>query len=160
MWVKNRYPKWNPCKWKQGLKPAVPWTFNFDPYPYEQLLSVASPRNTTGWPLVIYSIAQLLTSLGVVKPQHRWNLGLASVSGVDVMLCPPFRTTNIGYPICRNSRSSCGSGTRLALHDIDEKSGKARVWAIAKCLFLLRGVLLCGSRLHRQKQLLPSRYCP
>ena len=21
-------------KWKQGLKPAVPWWFNFDPYPY------------------------------------------------------------------------------------------------------------------------------
>ena len=24
VWVKNRYPKWNPGKWKQGLKPAVP----------------------------------------------------------------------------------------------------------------------------------------
>ena len=25
VWVKNRYPKWNPGKWKHGLKPAVPW---------------------------------------------------------------------------------------------------------------------------------------
>ena len=32
-WVKNRYHKWNPVKWKEGLKPAVPWWFNFDPYP-------------------------------------------------------------------------------------------------------------------------------
>ena len=34
LWVKNRVPpKWNPGKWKQGLKPAVPCWFNFDPYP-------------------------------------------------------------------------------------------------------------------------------
>ena len=24
----------DPSKWNQGLKPAVPWCFNFDPYPY------------------------------------------------------------------------------------------------------------------------------
>ena len=23
LWVKNGYPKWNPGKWNQGLKPAV-----------------------------------------------------------------------------------------------------------------------------------------
>ena len=23
----------DPCKWKHGLKPAVPWWFSFDPYP-------------------------------------------------------------------------------------------------------------------------------
>ena len=33
-WVKNRYPKSSPCKWKHGLKPAVPWWLNLDPYPY------------------------------------------------------------------------------------------------------------------------------
>ena len=33
-WVKNRYPKWNPGKWKHGLKSAVPWWFNFDPCPH------------------------------------------------------------------------------------------------------------------------------
>ena len=37
MWVKNRYPKWNPGKWKQRLKPAVPWSFSFDPYPLGQI---------------------------------------------------------------------------------------------------------------------------
>ena len=36
LWVKNRYPKWNPGKWKHGLKAAVPWWFNFDPYPHPQ----------------------------------------------------------------------------------------------------------------------------
>ena len=30
--VKNRYPKWHPGKWKQSLKPVVPWWFHFDPY--------------------------------------------------------------------------------------------------------------------------------
>ena len=24
-------PKWNPGKWKHGLKPAIPWWFHFDP---------------------------------------------------------------------------------------------------------------------------------
>ena len=33
LWVKKRFPKWNPGKWKHGLKPAVSWWFNFDPYP-------------------------------------------------------------------------------------------------------------------------------
>ena len=33
MWVKLRNHKWNPDKWKEGLKPAVPWWFKFDPYP-------------------------------------------------------------------------------------------------------------------------------
>ena len=28
LWVKNRYPKWNPSNWKHGPKPAVPWWFN------------------------------------------------------------------------------------------------------------------------------------
>ena len=30
LWVNNGCP----CKWSQGLKPAVPWRLNFDPYPY------------------------------------------------------------------------------------------------------------------------------
>ena len=34
LWVKNTYPKWNPGKWKQGLKPGVLWWIHFDPYPY------------------------------------------------------------------------------------------------------------------------------
>ena len=33
LWVKNRYPNWNPSKWKHGPKPVVPWWFNFDPNP-------------------------------------------------------------------------------------------------------------------------------
>ena len=33
LWVKNRCPKWNPGKWKHERKPAVPWWFNFDPFP-------------------------------------------------------------------------------------------------------------------------------
>ena len=33
-WFKHRYPKWNPGKWNQGLKPTVSWCLNFDPYPY------------------------------------------------------------------------------------------------------------------------------
>ena len=42
-WVKNRNPKWNPGKGKHGLKPAVPWWLNFDPYP-SQKKSKVPPR--------------------------------------------------------------------------------------------------------------------
>ena len=34
LWVKTRYPKWNPGKWKHGPKLAVFWWLNFDPYPF------------------------------------------------------------------------------------------------------------------------------
>ena len=30
VWVKNRYPNWNPGKWKQRLKPVVPWWIDFE----------------------------------------------------------------------------------------------------------------------------------
>ena len=43
LWVKNRYHKWNPAKWKEGLKPAVPWWFNFDPYPFVLVLTAMRP---------------------------------------------------------------------------------------------------------------------
>ena len=32
--VKNRYPKWNPGKWKKRLKPVILWWFHFDPYEF------------------------------------------------------------------------------------------------------------------------------
>ena len=31
---KKWYPIWSPGKWRSRLKPAVPWWFNFEPYPY------------------------------------------------------------------------------------------------------------------------------
>ena len=47
--VKNRYPKWNPGKWKHGPKPAVPWWLNFDPYPFgRQLSPSSSPQLVAG----------------------------------------------------------------------------------------------------------------
>ena len=32
LWVKHAYPKWNPDKWNQRLKPVVPWWVYVDPY--------------------------------------------------------------------------------------------------------------------------------
>ena len=34
LWVTNRYPKWNPGKWKHGPNSAVPCWFNFEPHPF------------------------------------------------------------------------------------------------------------------------------
>ena len=34
LWVKNGYPFWNPSKWNQELRPAVPWWFYLDTYPH------------------------------------------------------------------------------------------------------------------------------
>ena len=39
VWVKKGHPKWNPSKWKQGPKPAVPWWCNFEPYPCGNMFS-------------------------------------------------------------------------------------------------------------------------
>ena len=51
MWVKNRYQKRNTSKWKQGLNPAVPWWFNFDPCPYLLGIDPLDGRNSlSGWP--------------------------------------------------------------------------------------------------------------
>ena len=44
LWVKNRYPKWNPSKWKPGPKPVVPWWFHFDPYPHELRHAITRPQ--------------------------------------------------------------------------------------------------------------------
>ena len=38
LWIKNGYPFWNPSKWNQRLKPAVPWCFHFDSYSFCGLL--------------------------------------------------------------------------------------------------------------------------
>ena len=38
LWVKNRYPTWNPGKWTHPLKPVISWWLNFDPYPCEKWL--------------------------------------------------------------------------------------------------------------------------
>ena len=40
LWVKNAYPKWNPGRWNQRLKPAVPWWLYFDQYPFLLLWAV------------------------------------------------------------------------------------------------------------------------
>ena len=46
LWVKNRYPKWNPSKWKHGPKPAVPLWFNFDPYPHPASTTTKTVQGT------------------------------------------------------------------------------------------------------------------
>ena len=50
LWVKNRYPKWRLGKWKQILKPVVPWWFNFDPYPFQSCppkISCSRPKSSS-----------------------------------------------------------------------------------------------------------------
>ena len=43
LWVKDGYPKWNPGKCKEGLKPAVPWIY-FDAHPYDFALGTKHHR--------------------------------------------------------------------------------------------------------------------
>ena len=51
LWAKNAYPKWNPGKWNQRLKPAVLWWLCFDPYPLGRprlrVASLLTPSNPT-----------------------------------------------------------------------------------------------------------------
>ena len=67
LWLKNRAtPKWNPGKRSQGLKPAVPWWFNFDPCPCVRLAYTNNVPNQqsnvmfhfmTNRPLFVLSLA-------------------------------------------------------------------------------------------------------
>ena len=41
VWVKSRYAKRDPGKCKRRLKPAVPWWFNFDSYPFASYVKLA-----------------------------------------------------------------------------------------------------------------------
>ena len=47
LWGKNRYPKWNPGKWKHGPKPVVPWWFHFDPHPNRPDKHLSTIQTTT-----------------------------------------------------------------------------------------------------------------
>ena len=72
--IKNRYPKWNPGKWKHGLKPGLPWWFNFDPYPY--LLQATSEQRRL---CLVQSIRAACRS-GVVLCQIRPHTKIGSTT--------------------------------------------------------------------------------
>ena len=44
---KRRGPKWNPGKWKGGLRPAYPQKVDFEPYPNDLLRRHARPLLAT-----------------------------------------------------------------------------------------------------------------
>ena len=61
LWVENRVtPKWNPGKWKHGLKSAGPGWSNFDSCPYRAgvfmtaLLGVVEEIATEGAPVILF----------------------------------------------------------------------------------------------------------
>ena len=61
VWVKNRYPEWNPGKWKQRLQPVVSWWSNFDPYP---ICTTNNPNR-----------GKLITSFGYHKQPVAYEIG-------------------------------------------------------------------------------------
>ena len=70
LWVKIRYPKWNPSKWK--LEPAGPWWFHFDPYPHGAELSPSLAKGpeagATEMQLACYLGLQQARGFGCVTP--------------------------------------------------------------------------------------------
>ena len=79
LWVKNRYPKWNPGKWKRRLTSAVLLWFNFDPYPHVCWDDKKkATRSRSG--LLVLRVAIELQSLGpgptlLVTWRWRWAAG-------------------------------------------------------------------------------------
>ena len=68
--------KWNPIgKWSQGLKPAVPWWLNFDPYPSGTFSQAGS-------------VSDALVGQGKPKGQQPYFEKLPN--GFRVELCFPF----------------------------------------------------------------------
>ena len=79
-WVKERFSKWNPGKWKHGLKPAVPGWFSFHPCPngsdlMRHCLPGTNCRRSSGgiWAKVRLGVAQKgfpWLRLNLVAPSH------------------------------------------------------------------------------------------
>ena len=67
---------WNPGKWNRGLKPAVPWCLNFDPYPNMRALNPPAPQMSSWAGLLLH----------LVKP-----FGCLVVAGHGVLRDPPWR---------------------------------------------------------------------
>ena len=72
MWlsVRNGYPFWNPSKWNQGLKPAVPLGFSFDPYRVSPR-SRRSPRTEVQAQARVSGFLHSDWSKGDTRPQNK-----------------------------------------------------------------------------------------
>ena len=59
-----------PAKWNQPLKPAVPWWFNFDPYPNEE-----SAKRCSSWGKCVFEDTPFLVVKGGKKKTYAYVLG-------------------------------------------------------------------------------------
>ena len=76
----NSLAQMEPWYWKRGLKPAVPWWFNFDPYPYclePMVTSLPAPEQSG-------SCAQeCLSGFHDHPPHGRFDHGTGDISLAD-----------------------------------------------------------------------------
>ena len=95
VWVKNRYTKWNPGKWTQRLKPAVPLWLHFDPYPYGCVLKIwLDPQNgRTGFSLLVCFQRQ---KQELLYPQKRHAAHVQEPSKMDCV-CVSFLIVSIKF---------------------------------------------------------------
>ena len=85
LWVKIRYPKWNPGKWKHGPKPAVFWWFHFGPYPFDRPLGGKVPLHPEGRAGLGLDACRILWLMRVrVNGGVRSNLGIYALFRVDL----------------------------------------------------------------------------
>ena len=130
MWVKNRYPKWNAGgKWSQGLKPAVPWWFNFDPHPNSSPMRHATASCLFGWAfrsmhalrrmtasclsawVPIWELGQVAKALSI--RHSKAHVGGSLMEGVLLELCA-IEANKIGWTVCHPARNhDSGHGLRI-----------------------------------------------
>ena len=78
--IKNRYPNWNPGKWKCRLTSAVPWWFNFDPDPFSSGPPGSHP---------VASVAFLALQLGAALSQRQLQLASRRIPAIERPIMGP-----------------------------------------------------------------------
>ena len=83
----NWYPTWNPAKWNQRLKPAVPWWLIFDPHPsvsqqpWEGMTKLDTPRKKHGLDVCHRAVAPSLPAYQSLQGFESWGQGSCESRG-------------------------------------------------------------------------------
>ena len=130
VWLKKRYPTWNPGKLKQQLKPAVPWSFNLDPThthiqstPTFTTKTGGRPHLSSNWRPSVFSSSTLncLRTPGMgSQPRHakdvisgRFSRKMPHTSAT-FFLTPSQALRGYDLKCTHNSMRICANGNRSA----------------------------------------------
>ena len=111
LWVKDRYPEWNPGKWTYGRKPAGPCCFNFDSYSHLHALGTRQRHKPCQAPCVCSAAGAATGTTAPAPPRHEaavlgeFPLDLAMKTACSFRSCHLLQP----FPFKRLCRTLCSS---------------------------------------------------